>query len=95
LDGNNAQAGDPTNNDAIEKIRMERDTEKKVAMVHDFIRYNAQQVYIIPRPAQVKELALTWPVIGNMSVYSRPRNGNLQTEEALHWWYDASKPPVA
>jgi ABC-type transport system substrate-binding protein len=73
LDGNNAQAGDATNNDAIEKIRMERDTEKKVAMVHDFIRYNAQQVYIIPRPAQVKELALTWPVIGNMSAYSRPR----------------------
>jgi ABC-type transport system substrate-binding protein len=95
LDGNNAGAGDPESNAMIDTIHQERDPERKKSLVHDFIRYQAQHVYIIPRPAQVKEIALTWPVIGNMNVYSRPLNGNLQTEEALHWWYDATKPPAA
>jgi ABC-type transport system substrate-binding protein len=93
-DGRNAKMGDPKVNDAIEKIKLETNKQRKQSMVHDLNRYFSGQVYQIPRPGQVKALTLSWPVIGNMNVYTRPLNGNVQTEEALHWWLDDSKPPI-
>jgi hypothetical protein len=93
-DGRNAKMGDPKVNDTIQKIKLETNKQRKQAMVHDLNRYFSGQVYQIPRQGQVKALTLSWPVIGNMGVYTRPLNGNIQTEEALHWWLDDTKPPL-
>lgn len=95
-DGRNAAQGDPKLNDAIDKLRQETDRQKAQSMVHDFIRYYTQQMYLVPRPTVAKALALWWPSIGNVGAFNTvPSGGNIWAEQRLNWWLDTSKPPIS
>jgi ABC-type transport system substrate-binding protein len=89
--GENAHLGDPTVNDMIDKIKVETNKDRHVAMVHDLTRYMTEQAYLLPRPSTSKPLSLWWPAIGNLGVDRNYPGGSVNT----NWWVDTTKPPFA
>jgi ABC-type transport system substrate-binding protein len=92
--GSNAHLGDPKINTLAEQIRGEFDLEKQQSLVHELIKYEAQQCYYSPATYSRLNYGLDWPVIGNLGVYRSYNASNPIGETTLHWWMDNSKPPV-
>lgn len=93
-DGRSVQNGDPKVNELALKIKQEFDLQKQQSLVHELIRYFTGQSYYVPQPSQAKGFSLWWPAIANLNVYSSGVSPNTWTENRLHWWVDASKPPL-
>jgi peptide/nickel transport system substrate-binding protein len=84
--GKNDQSGDPELDALIEKGRVERDTEKRRAIVFDLQRYLAKSVYSLQGPGLATGFTMAWPALGNFRVY---RGGRLNHR----LWVDETKPP--
>jgi peptide/nickel transport system substrate-binding protein len=84
--GKNDQAGDPQINSMIEKGRVERDTEKRRALVHEMQRYLAKSIYSLSSPGTATNFMVAWPCIGNFSVYRGARPN-------YRLWIDQIKAP--
>lgn len=94
-DGKNAQGGDADVNRMIERVRSEFDPVAEKTQTQDLIRYMARKAYLVPFiPYASLGFRLFWPVIGNFGLYRTWPGGSPVTESAIHWWVDASKPPI-
>src|SRR5436190_21978590 len=71
--GKNDQAGDAQVNSLIEKGRVERDTEKRRAIVFELQRYLAKAMYSLSSPGTATNCAGAWPCVGTFSVYRGAR----------------------
>jgi hypothetical protein len=72
----------------IEKARIERDDEKRKALVFDIQRTLAKPMYTLPLPGFGTGFTVAWPCIGNFRVY---QGGRLNYK----LWLDDTKPPIA
>jgi peptide/nickel transport system substrate-binding protein len=86
--GQNDLAGDPQVDGLIEKARLERDTEKRRALVFDLQRYLAKPMYTLPAPGQATGFDVAWPCIGNFNVWQGRRIYS-------RLWIDETKAPIA
>lgn len=95
-DGKNAFAGDAKLNKMIETIQGEFDNKKQIDLTHDVVRYMTGMTYFIPRPRANRAFELWWPSIQNHGIKERwAQNNAWPTEEAIDWWVDTTKPPLA
>jgi len=95
--GTNAKQGDPYLNGTIEKAKLEFDLKKQQELVHEVIRYMADQAYYIPESWQsTKKFTISWPVTGNLGLYRTANGGSIVPEVyAPTWWIDDTKAPIA
>jgi peptide/nickel transport system substrate-binding protein len=84
--GKNDLSGDPQVDAMIDKARVERDTERRRALVFDLQRYLAKPVYALQPPGQASGFVVAWPCVGNFRVF---QGGRLN--QGL--WVDETKPP--
>jgi len=82
------QSGDPQVDALIVKARVERDTDKRKALVADIQRLLAKGAYGILPPGVATGFVMAWPALGNFRVY---QGGRLN----YRLWVDQSKPPLA
>jgi peptide/nickel transport system substrate-binding protein len=85
--GQNDLSGDPVLNGLIEKARIERDTDRRRALVFDIQRNIATSWYAVPFPGGASGFVMAWPCIGNYRVFQ----GGLRPNYRL--WVDDTKPP--
>jgi len=88
VSGKNDQSGDPQVDSMIEKARLERDTERRRALVFDIQRYLAKPMFALYPPGSATGFLVSWPALGNFRVFQggRPNNG---------LWVDDTKAPIA
>jgi peptide/nickel transport system substrate-binding protein len=84
--GRNDQSGDPQLDPLIEKTRVERDTEKRRALIFDIQRHLAKAMYVIQPPGPTTGFTMAWPCLGNFLVYEGARQN-------YRLWVDETKPP--
>ena len=72
----------------IVKARVERDTDKRKALVADIQRILAKDAYGILPPGVATGFIMAWPALGNFRVY---QGGRLN----YRLWVDQSRPPLA
>ena len=70
----------------IEKARLERDTEKRRALVYDIQRSLAKSVFALYPPGSATGFSVAWPCLANFRVY---QGGRLND----HLWVDDTKAP--
>jgi len=87
VNGRNDQSGDPQIDGLIEKARVERDTEKRRALVFDIQRSLAKSVFALYPPGSATGFSVAWPSLANFRVYQGGRLNN-------HLWVDDTKPPL-
>jgi ABC-type transport system substrate-binding protein len=82
----NETAGDPKVDGLIESARVERDTDKRKALVHDLQRHLAEAMYAVPAPGVGTGFTVAWPCVANFRVFNGAR---------LNYgiWIDQTKPP--
>jgi hypothetical protein len=88
VNGKNDQSGDPQVDALFEKGRLERDTEKRRAIVFDIQRHLAKPNYALRLPGMARAFLVAWPCVGNYQVYEGGRQ-NYQL------WVDETKAPIA
>jgi ABC-type transport system substrate-binding protein len=88
INGKNDQSGDPQVDALFEKGRLERDTEKRRAIVYDIQRYLAKPNYALRLPGMARAFLVAWPCIGNFQLYEGARQN-------FQWWVDDTKAPLA
>ena len=81
--GKNDKSGDPQVDQLIEKGRIERDNEKRSAIVHELQRYLAKPMYAASTPGMAAAFTVAWPVVGNFRVYQQAR-ANYQLVAGRH-----------
>jgi peptide/nickel transport system substrate-binding protein len=82
------QSGDPVVDSLITKARVERDTDKRKALVADIQRALAKGSYGILPPGVATGFIMAWPALGNFRVY---QGGRLN----YRLWVDQTKAPLA
>jgi peptide/nickel transport system substrate-binding protein len=87
LGSNNDMSGDPQVDALIEKGRVERDIEKRRALVFDIQRHLGKTWYTILLPGVARGFTMAWPCLGNFGVYRDARPNHFV-------WVDDSKPPL-
>ena len=92
--GGSVNKGDAKSTEMAVKITQEFDRNKQKALVHDFIRYEAEQLFYVPRVSVAKAFSLWWPVIGNVGAYVSYPGANNWADVRLNWWIDESKAPL-
>jgi peptide/nickel transport system substrate-binding protein len=93
--GGSVLDGDPKLNDLTSKISREFDTNAQIDLVHDLIRYTAENMYYIPRASSAKAFTLWWPAIGNAGAYAWYANSGVWVDRRREWWIDSTKAPLA
>jgi peptide/nickel transport system substrate-binding protein len=86
--GKGDQSGDPQVDAMIEKARVERDTEKRRALVFDIQRAIAKGSWGLLPPGVATGFIMAWPALGNFRVYQGARLN-------YRLWVDDTKPPIA
>ena len=81
-------SGDPYVESALDKGRVERDVEKRRAIVEDLQKYLAQKMYAINPPGQASGFVVAWPALANFNVFQGPG-----TRQNYKLWVDDTKPP--
>jgi hypothetical protein len=92
--GGSVKQGDAKSSEFAVKITQEFDRNKQKALVHDFIRYEAEQLFYVPRVSVAKAFTLWWPVVGNVGAYVGYPGANNWADVRINWWLDDSKPPL-
>ena len=88
--GKNDKSGDPAVDSMIEKARLERDAEKRKALVQDLQRDLGKKLYGLINPGTANKFAVAWPSLRNYQVY-RHIGQSAWTHYSV--WIDESKPP--
>jgi ABC-type transport system substrate-binding protein len=91
--GKNDKGGDPQVDSMIEKARVERDTEKRRALVGDIQRYLGKAIYGLIMPGGASGVSVAWPALKNYNVYRGSSGGAAYTH--YKEWLDTSLPPFA
>jgi ABC-type transport system substrate-binding protein len=81
------QSGDPQVDALIEKARVERDTERRRALVFDLQRYLGKSLYGLLPPGVASGFEMVWPCLRNFRVHLRP------PPYLYGQWVDEAKPP--
>ena len=81
-------SGDPQVDSLIAKARVERDTEKRRALIFDIQRYLAKPLNSLKPPGLATGFEMVWPCLGNFRVHQRP------TPYIYGHWIDETKPPI-
>jgi peptide/nickel transport system substrate-binding protein len=89
--GKNDKAGDPQVDTLIEKMRLERDTEKRRGYVQELQRYLGKAMYGLIMPGGATGVSLAWPALRNYNTYRGASGGAAWTH--YKEWLDTSKPP--
>jgi hypothetical protein len=71
-----------------EKIIVEFDVKKRIAVAHDIQRLEGKRMYQ-PRPGGATTFRITWPALRNKNVWQ----GENQGRYLATIWLDQSKPP--
>jgi ABC-type transport system substrate-binding protein len=79
-------SGDPQVDTLIEKARLERDTEKRRALVFDLQRHLGKTWYAMPMPAAASGFVMAWPCVANYRVFPGSRYN-------YRLWIDDQQPP--
>ncbi|HLF77459.1 MAG TPA: ABC transporter substrate-binding protein [Dehalococcoidia bacterium] len=82
------QSGDPEVEALIVKARVERDINRRKALVYDIQRLLAKGSYGILPPGVATTFVMAWPSLGNFRVY---QGGRLN----YRLWVDQTKAPIA
>jgi ABC-type transport system substrate-binding protein len=91
-DGKGNLAGDPVVDDLIRKSRVERDTAKRQAMMHDIDRHIAGQMYLIRPLSGATGFQLAWPAVRSFSHFDGdPRDTSTRS---FYTWLDPTKKPL-
>jgi ABC-type transport system substrate-binding protein len=90
----NASKGDPEITSLIEKWLVEFDPKRSQQLAHEYQRLSAVKAYSPPEAVDSPGFSLTWPVVGNLGVYTAYSSGNPLAEGDLHNWIDDSMPPL-
>lgn len=80
--------GDPWMNEQTTKMRREFDEKKRIALAHEFQRYEAKKMYNPRSPGGANGFELVWPALQNWRVWQ----GDSQRIYAS-FWIDTTKPP--
>jgi peptide/nickel transport system substrate-binding protein len=88
--GKNDKAGDPQVDGIIEKMRLEKDTEKRRALVQELQRYLGKAMYGLIMPGGASGVSLAWPAMRNYNVY---RSAASAATTHYKVWLDQTKPP--
>jgi ABC-type transport system substrate-binding protein len=79
----------------IEKQRVERDLQKRTALMHEFQRYFASKMYTLFEPGDALGLELAQPWFGNWRAFSSRsgtgNEGSNMSESGMYYWIDNSK----
>jgi ABC-type transport system substrate-binding protein len=89
--GKNDKAGDPQVDSLVEKMRLERDTEKRRGYVQDLQRYLGKAMYGLIMPGGATGVSLAWPALRNYNTYRGASGGAAFTHYKV--WLDQTKPP--
>jgi ABC-type transport system substrate-binding protein len=92
--GGSVKDGDAKSTEFATKITQEFDRNKQKTLVHEFIRYEAEQLFYVPRVSVAKTFTLWWPAVGNVGAYTSYPGANNWADVRLNWWLDESKPPL-
>jgi ABC-type transport system substrate-binding protein len=82
------QSGDPQLDALIAKARVERDTEKRRALIFDVQRHLGKTWYAYPRSGVSTGFEMAWPCLANFRTF---RIGNPPSLKGK--WIDDTKPP--
>jgi ABC-type transport system substrate-binding protein len=88
VSGKNDKSGDPQLNSIIAKARLERDAQKRRALVHEGQRYLGKAMYGLIMPGGANGFTMAWPALQNFRVWRGPHAWN-----AYRLWIDETKPP--
>ena len=67
--GSQFQGGDSMMDDLTTKIRQEFDTKRRIALVHDFQRYNGAKQFKTFVAGSANTFTLNWPAVRNVGVW--------------------------
>ncbi len=85
-DDSSFQKGDPRLTAILEKTRQEFDAKKRIELMHDFQRIEAEGMYRPRLPGNATTFSMRWPSLRNFGVF--------KTEmPMLSVWLDEEKPP--
>jgi ABC-type transport system substrate-binding protein len=94
--GTNAFAGDSKLDQMIEKIQGEFNQKAQIDLSHELIKYMTGLSYFVPRPRANRSFEVWWPVVANQGIKERwAQNNAWPSEQAIDWWIDTTKPPLA
>jgi peptide/nickel transport system substrate-binding protein len=82
---------DSKNDQLIVNQRRELDPKKRAAIIQEWDRYAATEMFTIQSAGEALSFNLAWPWFGNRGVYNAYDAGSEATEQYVHVWYDASK----
>jgi ABC-type transport system substrate-binding protein len=85
-DGQAWKSGDPAYTTLLNKAREEFDEKKRLALMQDFQRMEAENQYLPSFPGTAEQLVVSWPALRNMNVF----RSNLQYNDL---WIDETKAP--
>jgi peptide/nickel transport system substrate-binding protein len=91
LDGGSGKTGDPGLNTILEAARIEMDTERRMALVHEAQQYLGKAMWSLMEPGQADSFMLSWPAVKNQRVY----DSACQNWEKYQMWLDTTKKPFA
>jgi ABC-type transport system substrate-binding protein len=77
----------------IEKQRVEKDFQKRKALMDEFQRYFASKMYTLFEPGDALGFELAQPWFGNWKAFSSRSGteGSAMSEGGIHYWIDNSK----
>jgi peptide/nickel transport system substrate-binding protein len=91
LDGGTGKTGDPTLVEILQKAKVERDTDARIALVHEAQRHLAKAQWSLTEPGGATSFFLAWPAVQNYRVWQSTD----QTWEKYKVWLDTTKAPFA
>jgi ABC-type transport system substrate-binding protein len=90
-DGSSWKQGDPKYTDLLKKARQEFDEKKRIGVLQDFQRIEAENQYQPSFPGVASGLSLVWPAVRNYNVNRIEPGGGALSRTNL--WLDTTLPP--
>jgi ABC-type transport system substrate-binding protein len=81
----------PRVHDLMVQHRREADPKKKYALMEEWQKELAKEMWVIPHPGQASEFALQHPWVGNGGYFQSWTGGGRAAEVLPHLWYDKSQ----
>jgi peptide/nickel transport system substrate-binding protein len=91
LDGGTGKTGDPALIEILNKARIEMDTEKRKALVHEAQQYLGKAMWSLMEPGQADTFMVSWPAVKNQRVY----DSACANWEKYQLWLDTTLAPFA
>jgi len=93
-DGGAWKSGDPKHTELLTKARQEFDEQRRISMMHEFQKNEADSLYVLRWPGTATAFRLYWPAVRNVRVW-RNELGLESNPSLAHIWLDQTKKPFA